>query len=45
MKMAENPNKVIEALRHAVMNTRSKIRYRPGWQSSLLFSAFDVLCL
>ncbi|CAF1112864.1 unnamed protein product [Rotaria sp. Silwood1] len=29
MKMAENPNKVIEALRHAVMNTRSKIRYRP----------------
>ncbi|CAF1517757.1 unnamed protein product [Rotaria sp. Silwood1] len=37
MKMAENPNEVIEALQHAVMNTRSKVRYRPGWQSSLLF--------
>lgn len=37
LKMAENPNKVIEALRHAVMSTRPKIRYRPGWQSSLFF--------
>ncbi|CAF2652413.1 unnamed protein product [Rotaria sp. Silwood2] len=37
MKMAENPSKVIEALRHAVMNTRPNIRYRPGWQSSLVF--------
>ncbi|CAF3258536.1 unnamed protein product [Rotaria socialis] len=37
LKMAENPNKVVEALRHAIMNTCPEIRYRPGWQSSLIF--------
>ncbi|CAF0942669.1 unnamed protein product [Adineta steineri] len=34
MKKAENPAKVVQALKHAVMNTVPKIRYRPGWQSS-----------
>jgi NAD(P)-dependent dehydrogenase (short-subunit alcohol dehydrogenase family) len=34
---AENPSKVVRALRHAVMNTVPCIRYRPGWQSSIFF--------
>ena len=34
MKKAEDPAKVVQALRHAVMNTVPRIRYRPGWQSS-----------
>lgn len=34
VKYAENPRKVVVALRHAVMNTVPCIRYRPGWQSS-----------
>lgn len=33
---AENPMKVVHALEHAVSNTCPEIRYRPGWQSSLL---------
>lgn len=34
---AENPMKVVHALEHAVSNTSPQIRYRPGWQSSLIF--------
>jgi 11-cis-retinol dehydrogenase len=34
MKRAEDPAKVVQALKHAVMNTVPRIRYRPGWQSS-----------
>ncbi|CAF4594781.1 unnamed protein product, partial [Rotaria sp. Silwood2] len=34
---AEDPIKVVRALQHAVMNTVPHIRYRPGWQSSLVF--------
>ncbi len=33
IKLAEDPNKVVQALKHAVMNTAPRIRYRPGWQS------------
>jgi 11-cis-retinol dehydrogenase len=36
IKYAENPTKVVHALKHAVMNTTPHIRYRPGWQSSTL---------
>ena len=36
MKKAENPAKVVQALKHAVMNTVPRIRYRPGWQSSYI---------
>ncbi|CAF3561784.1 unnamed protein product [Rotaria sp. Silwood1] len=36
MKNAENPAKVVQALKHAVMNTAPRIRYRPGWQSSCI---------
>jgi 11-cis-retinol dehydrogenase len=36
VKYAENPAKVVRALKHAVMNTAPCIRYRPGWQSSIL---------
>jgi NAD(P)-dependent dehydrogenase (short-subunit alcohol dehydrogenase family) len=35
VKHAENPRKVVNALKHAVMNTAPRIRYRPGWQSSI----------
>ncbi|CAF1154617.1 unnamed protein product [Adineta ricciae] len=34
MKKAEDPTKVVQALKHAVMNSVPRIRYRPGWQSS-----------
>ena len=34
MKKAEDPAKVVQALKHAVMNTVPRIRYRPGWQST-----------
>ncbi|CAF1345099.1 unnamed protein product [Rotaria sp. Silwood1] len=37
LKHAEDPTKVVQALQHAVMNTVPHIRYRPGWQSSLIF--------
>jgi NAD(P)-dependent dehydrogenase (short-subunit alcohol dehydrogenase family) len=37
IERAENPKKVIKALKHAVMNTVPCIRYRPGLQSLLLF--------
>jgi NAD(P)-dependent dehydrogenase (short-subunit alcohol dehydrogenase family) len=40
---AENPNKVIKTLRHAVMNSAPRIRYRPGWQSSLFFFPLSML--
>ncbi|CAF3999035.1 unnamed protein product [Rotaria sp. Silwood2] len=36
-KHAEDPIKVVRALQHVVMNTVPHIRYRPGWQSSLVF--------
>ncbi|CAF3267717.1 unnamed protein product [Rotaria sp. Silwood2] len=36
MKNAENPAIVVQALKHAVMNTAPRIRYRPGWQSSCI---------
>jgi 11-cis-retinol dehydrogenase len=34
---AENPDKVVQALQHAVLNSKPEIRYRPGWQSKLFF--------
>ena len=34
MKAAEDPQRVVQVLKHAVMNTAPRIRYRPGWQSS-----------
>ncbi|CAF2384095.1 unnamed protein product [Rotaria sp. Silwood2] len=40
---AENPQKVIKAIRHAVMNSAPRIRYRPGWQSSLFFFPLSIL--
>ena len=36
---AENPRKVVLALRHAVMNSAPRIRYRPGWQSGIVMFA------
>ena len=43
LQNAENPHKVIKALRHAVMNSVPKTRYRPGWQSSLFFFPLSML--
>lgn len=34
---AENPMVVAKAMQDAVMNTKPRIRYRPGWQSKYLF--------
>ncbi|CAF3999120.1 unnamed protein product [Rotaria sp. Silwood2] len=36
-KYAEDPMKVVRAIQHAITNTVPHIRYRPGWQSSLVF--------
>jgi 11-cis-retinol dehydrogenase len=40
---AEDPMKVVRALQHAVMNTNPHIRYRPGWQSSLIFFPLSMM--
>lgn len=32
---ADDPVKVVNAVCHAMMSTKPRIRYRPGWQSSL----------
>ncbi|CAF2821987.1 unnamed protein product [Rotaria sp. Silwood2] len=32
---ADNPMKVVSAVCHAVTSSKPRIRYRPGWQSSL----------
>ncbi|CAF0995955.1 unnamed protein product [Rotaria sp. Silwood1] len=43
LKYAEDPMKVVRVLQHAVMNTTPCIRYRPGWQSSLIFFPLSTL--
>jgi 11-cis-retinol dehydrogenase len=40
---AEDPNKVVRVLQHAVMNTEPRIRYRPDWQGTLFFYPFSML--
>ena len=40
---AENPEKVIQALKHAVINSKPEIRYRPGWQSKFIFFPLSML--
>ncbi|CAF1416012.1 unnamed protein product [Adineta steineri] len=42
-KIADDPLKVVRALQHAVMNTVPHIRYRPGWQSSLMLFPISML--
>lgn len=41
IKYAENPRKVIRAMKHAVLNSQPEIRYRPGFQSSILMFALS----
>ncbi|CAF0755453.1 unnamed protein product [Adineta ricciae] len=43
IRLAEDPRKVVRALQHAVANTVPHIRYRPGWQSSLLFFPLSMI--
>ncbi|CAF4925458.1 unnamed protein product, partial [Rotaria socialis] len=43
LKHAEDPMKVVRALQHAVANTMPHIRYRPGWQSSMIFFPLSML--
>jgi NAD(P)-dependent dehydrogenase (short-subunit alcohol dehydrogenase family) len=43
LKYAENPIKVVQALDHAVNSTAPRIRYRPGWQSSLVFFPLSMI--
>ena len=40
---AEDPIKVVRALQHAVLNTTPQIRYRPGWQSSMVMFPISML--
>ena len=35
---AEDPMKVVRDIQHAIMNINPYIRYRPGWQSKLIFT-------
>ncbi|CAF3680644.1 unnamed protein product [Rotaria sordida] len=37
IKYADDPNKVVQAVQHAIMNINPHIRYRPGWQAKLFF--------
>ncbi|CAF3149227.1 unnamed protein product [Rotaria socialis] len=43
MRYAENPAKVVQALKHGVMNTAPQIRYRPGWQSSFIMFPLSTM--
>ena len=36
-KYPDSPQKVVQVLRHAVMSTVPRIRYRPGWMSNIFF--------
>jgi short-subunit dehydrogenase len=42
-RYAENPEKVVQALQHAVRNSKPEIRYRPGWQSKLFFFPLSMV--
>lgn len=34
---ADNPARVVAAIKHAVMNSKPRIHYRPGWQAKVIF--------
>ncbi|CAF1342992.1 unnamed protein product [Didymodactylos carnosus] len=42
-KFAQDPMVVVRALQHAVSSTKPKIRYRPGWQSALIFFPLSLM--
>lgn len=37
MIYADHPSRVVNAIRHALINTKPNIHYRPGWQAQLFF--------
>ncbi|UJR14373.1 hypothetical protein I4U23_001369 [Adineta vaga] len=43
IKYRECASKVIRALNHAIISRQPQIRYRPGWQSSLVFFPLSIL--
>ncbi|CAF1090162.1 unnamed protein product [Adineta steineri] len=43
LKWAEDPIKVVRALQHAVTSTAPHIRYKPGWQSKLIYYPLSML--
>ena len=43
IKFAEDPNKVVRAMQHAVSSTAPCIRYRPGWQSKFVYHPLCML--
>ena len=43
IKLAEDPNKVVRAMQHAVSSTTPQIRYRPGWQSKFVYFPLSML--
>jgi retinol dehydrogenase-16 len=42
-RQAEDPNKVVQALQHAVINSKPEIRYRPGWLAKLFFLPLSIV--
>lgn len=42
-RRAEDPQKVVRALQHAVSNSKPDSRYRPGWQSKFVFLPISVM--
>ena len=42
-RYAEDPAKVVDALQHAVRNSKPEIRYRPGWQSKFFFLPLSMM--
>ena len=40
---AEDPQKVVDALKHAVQNSAPETRYRPGWQSKFIFLPMSMM--
>lgn len=43
MRYAENPDKVVQVLKHAVASKQPQIRYKPGWQSAFVFYPLSLL--
>ncbi|CAF1593318.1 unnamed protein product [Rotaria sp. Silwood1] len=43
IRYSEKSEKVIRVLEHAIISTVPRIRYRPGWQSSLFFYPLSIL--
>ncbi|CAF0740769.1 unnamed protein product [Adineta ricciae] len=43
IKYAESANKVVRVINHGIVSSKPRIRYRPGWQSNLVFFPLSLL--